>query len=1113
MFKRKTAERIFALGLAVACGFFPINTVTKAAGTERKIISTSQTADYEDGIIDYNELNGSLEIQKQPNTNNHEVRFGIKSGIEATWTTDMLSSEGNLGSETKMKFRLDSKASDGYWYISWFLRRINWQRYYRIEYAHDGTLKIVKVVIDEDNQVVETTLPKTKDGTEEATLTISPQFEVSDTYHDITMSISGDATTGNTISVTIDGKYNLTAYDSDGYYPNDAEGSKPNGKFGMKIVNQSVCFDDLTRTCYAAEDWDTSVWSAVDTKPDLVEDSAIDLSYMNDAPAGSKGFLKIDPNGDFYFENEPGKTVKFFGTNINGSYAIEPSHAQTDKIVDRLSKMGYNAVRFCGVDCCYSWAQGVFKKPTSTTVEFNEEKLESFDYLMSKLKEKGIYVYIEVLGALPFDEIPSLSGYTVPSRALAIMTEDGMATWQSMADKLFNHVNQYTGIAYKDDPIFIGVSPWNEGLISNMTLRDPEAAEITKTEQLFLDDFNEYLTGKGADQVDRLPQNLWDSNEYWVDYLTDKTMTGYTTMKEYLQNSLGIQAPIGGLNSLNDSMIGYYRTASDVHETHSYNGLIEVGGAKTYKYKTYKHTPYSKTFSQQLLDNFYDPATGTKFANRPFANFIPAHSVGQLYQKPFALTEYNQQLPSEGRDQLAIISTASGAYNGWDSFLRFDFASSASATLNNIGYGQDAFNTVADPLVIATEFQGNLIFRKGNITLGETKFVMVVDKGFAKSYDSVFNGALTPELAYIPHLFKMETVFADKPNEPFAIYKLTENLTSEQIAAGNIPEENRLILYDTKDDNGKYSDYGKDELVAALKSTAKTLINSLDDEELKTTMLTNLDKNLLVTDTGELVFDMENGVYQVNTPYVSALSGTLNSVEYKLGDVSLKADNDEGTISVSSLDDKTLNDSNRMLVVYTTDVSAAGEKKEQVENEVVYTRGAYPALVKIATGEVKLSNLTLPAASYKAYKLDLNGSRVAEIPVTVSRDTITVPLKTDCGYYFEIVSDENPFTVDGKAINNFSELKANDTVTANVNISHNSTEEENVNLFLVLYDNNNRMIDASIEPLTLKPNQVSCLKTISLQLPEKIDNYHLNLMVWSDYDGGFKPLAEPKKLE
>ena len=133
---------------------------------------------------------------------------------------------------------------------------------------------------------------------------------------------------------------------------------------------------------------------------------------------------------------------------------------------------------------------------------------------------------------------------------------------------------------------------------------------------------------------------------YWVSYLADKTMTGYTTMKDYLQKDLGVKAPIGGLNMLNDTMVGYMRTAADVHETHSYNGQIDAGSAKTFTYYPHKHTPYSKTFSQELLDNYNKGGV----SNQPYSNFIPAHAVGQLYQKPFVLSEFNQQFPSKGRN-------------------------------------------------------------------------------------------------------------------------------------------------------------------------------------------------------------------------------------------------------------------------------------------------------------------------------------------------------------------------------------------------------------------------------------------------------------------------------
>ena len=58
-------------------------------------------------------------------------------------------------------------------------------------------------------------------------------------------------------------------------------------------------------------------WNAIDTDPYIEPGSALDLSSMNHAPAGKYGFVRIDRDGELYFEKLPGKTVRFYGTNNN----------------------------------------------------------------------------------------------------------------------------------------------------------------------------------------------------------------------------------------------------------------------------------------------------------------------------------------------------------------------------------------------------------------------------------------------------------------------------------------------------------------------------------------------------------------------------------------------------------------------------------------------------------------------------------------------------------------------------------------------------------------------------------------------------------------------------
>ncbi|GGA00945.1 hypothetical protein GCM10008018_54000 [Paenibacillus marchantiophytorum] len=51
-----------------------------------------------------------------------------------------------------------------------------------------------------------------------------------------------------------------------------------------------------------------------------------------------------------------------------------------------------------------------------------------------------------------------------------------------------------------------------------------------------------------------------------------------------------------------------------------------------------------------------------------------------------------------------------------------------------------------------------------------------------------------------------------------------------------------------------------------LKQVAETFINAIDDSGLKTSMLANLNENKLVSDTEELLFDLNLNTYFINTP-------------------------------------------------------------------------------------------------------------------------------------------------------------------------------------------------------------------------------------------------------
>jgi len=87
-------------------------------------------------------------------------------------------------------------------------------------------------------------------------------------------------------------------------------------------------------------------WIPLDVVLDIEPGSALDFSNMglHDAPAGKHGRVIARPDGTFAFEKKPETSVRFYGVNLCFS-AHYITHEQSDRLADRLARLGYNAVR------------------------------------------------------------------------------------------------------------------------------------------------------------------------------------------------------------------------------------------------------------------------------------------------------------------------------------------------------------------------------------------------------------------------------------------------------------------------------------------------------------------------------------------------------------------------------------------------------------------------------------------------------------------------------------------------------------------------------------------------------------------------------------------------
>jgi len=192
-------------------------------------------------------------------------------------------------------------------------------------------------------------------------------------------------------------------------------------------------------------------------------DSIIDMSHLIEKPAGQHGFLKRHGK-DFIFDDDT--PVKFWGVDAGMTDTIESQHRQARF----YAKHGINMVRQHPVQSVLGLLQS-----GGRSRRFDPAKLDKWDRWFSILKENGIYMtwslfyphvitpddgYPQVL----YNELPDRGAGKSTSGVVTIMQQLQDAQWQ-WESTLLEHVNPYTGLAYKDDPALAIVEVHNEDSI------------------------------------------------------------------------------------------------------------------------------------------------------------------------------------------------------------------------------------------------------------------------------------------------------------------------------------------------------------------------------------------------------------------------------------------------------------------------------------------------------------------------------------------------------------------------------------------------------------------------------------------------------------------------
>lgn len=192
---------------------------------------------------------------------------------------------------------------------------------------------------------------------------------------------------------------------------------------------------------------------------------SISLNELSAQNNSQKGNVYVDDNGTMRWGNTE-EEVKGFGVNYTVPFAhayrsakrmgIDPKQA-IDNDVYHFSRLGFDLYRVHVWDTEISDTLGNL---------LNNEHLKTFDYLLNKLKEKNINYVITPIAFWgngwpePDENTPGFAHKY--GKGDCLTNPDAIKAQENYLYQFLNHVNPYTGIAYKNDPNLIAFEVSNE---------------------------------------------------------------------------------------------------------------------------------------------------------------------------------------------------------------------------------------------------------------------------------------------------------------------------------------------------------------------------------------------------------------------------------------------------------------------------------------------------------------------------------------------------------------------------------------------------------------------------------------------------------------------------
>ena len=702
----------------------------------------------------------------------------------------------------------------------------------------------------------------------------------------------------------------------------------------------------------------------------------LDFSHLLDAPAGKHGFVRVK-KGHFYFED--GIRCRFLGFNV-AARSNTPDHETADKMAERFASMGVNIIRLHAADAPVGEEPGSWSSCKEAPLlnyqkengrEFNKKGLDRFDYFVAKLKEKGIYLHIDLIVARDFREGDGLDYPGNPGscvKRFPMYNKRMIELQKEYAKMILCHINPYTGLALIDDPAVVVVQINNEESAISGTMgtdgredMQPYRDEVQKRFNHFLlmkygtreqlkkawtngescalrcEEDPEKGTVLGVDgeayQPVNDPASEWDSgvnSARYADFMEFGIWINrnfYQRMKDYL-HSLGVKVPIVTSNLLTGAADIYGHMDGDIIENNSYfnHPLLPV-----------QNNTYHVLGPREYVS--VNPLTMQKGGNPTATTLLSLASMAALEGKPFMLSEWNEYGLHPFHSTSLVHTVAYACLNDWDGLILYNHHTSEHWDDQPEDKILNIFDVYNDPAVVCQWGFMASVFLKGLINVANNRVDVVYTQNDLRTLP-VFHAMPS---TFFPYVTAMRNVFldggdsyrgdadvainagflngADLSDAKHGVYyawslyrdawrKNKETNRLEKAAKGTREIQRGVHLGRQAlvfDEIAKIAENGDYSEFAKIMDQAMKEWGVLQKN-------TGFIEGKFISDTKEIVFDPANYQYKINTTHCAYFSGMPNG-EISLSDrIMLEARNERITLALLGVDGKAFDDSREYIL-------------------------------------------------------------------------------------------------------------------------------------------------------------------------------------------------------